>query len=160
MIDHEADPIKWKSPIKAEACQFSICRALTEEYRLQLLAVLRLIRRIWSSAIIACNTQYIFMPIISVKILHHSILLPSPEDSSNIAAFYGETAPVELTWAIISSGWMLCPSETEQEVRAVCQIQHVLRRFVINVCLNTRLRETDDLTGNSIRISHSPHLYC
>lgn len=141
---NEPNPKIWKAEAAALSCRFRMCRsALTEKRRLELLTMFDQMPEFdLSDPVFSFNSMkhgiHLYGSHMShdYPIFHHSILSPDPENAQNIDEFYGEAAPIELTWAIITLGWTSRLSDTEHEYQMACKIQRVLRKFVINVSVS------------------------
>lgn len=129
--------------ISAPSCGYRICNALTEAHREELLATLQLemtdvdFDHPTFSLNIMKQGVHLYARNTSKEyaIFHHHIFAPSgEEEKTEIRDHYGEEAPLQLTWAIITLGWALMDTQTEHEKQISSQIQGVLRKFVLTVC--------------------------
>jgi len=100
-------------------CAWRVCNAMSEAQRLELLLAIResfdykgLTSTVFSLENLKAGVHYFSKYVArEYSFFHPRLLFPEPDELTYLCAHYGEEAPPQLAWSIITLGWMLLPPE-------------------------------------------------
>ena len=119
-----------------QRCKWRVCNAMTEARRLELLLTMRdefdtkaLTSDIFSLHNLAAGVHFYSKYVSSEYNFHHPrILFPEEDEKVYLQEYYGDEAPYQLAWAIITLGWMLLEQE-EPNVELI-EVSRVIQRAI------------------------------
>jgi len=123
-------------------CAWRVCNAMSEAQRLELLLAIResfdykaLTSTVFSLENLKAGVHYFSKYVArEYSFFHPRLLFPEPDETTDLRAHYGEEAPPQLAWTIITLGWMLLPPERDREdfVEVSRTIQRAIRISIMS----------------------------
>jgi len=136
-VDQQASPL----------CAWRVCNAMSEAHRLELLLAMRdsfdhkgLTSAVFSLDNLKAGVHHFSKYVArEYSFFHPRLLFPEPDELIHLHAHYGEEAPPQLAWTIITLGWMLLPEQKgrEEYVEISRKIQRAIRISIMTTITTT-----------------------